>query len=212
MDLDATAITPSTAAPTPSSTAADRATFLARRFLGWFVDAMLLSAVVGISGLALMLGAMLFVGATVGLAGGGLEGLAAGGAAGFIAVVGVVLAMNAVAVGALLGYFAWAARRAGEEAGQTLGHQIAGVRVVRASDPALPVRGRRLLARELARYLWVAAVAIPAMFLAAATESPSLGNLVILIAVGAVAWCSAPDRLPHDLIARTRVIPANAPR
>lgn len=208
MELDATTIAPS--APTSSSgTAADRATFLVRRGLGWFVDGLLLSTVVGISGLLLMLIAMVFVGATVGLAGGGLTGLAAGGAAGMIAVIVVVLAMNVIAIGTLVGYFAWAARRSGAEAGQTLGHQIAGVRVVHASSPSSALRGRRLLARELARYCWLATIAIPAMFVAAATESPSLGNLLILVGIGAVAWVSAPDRLPHDRMARTRVVLAH---
>lgn len=211
MELDATAITPSAAAPSPTTTA-DRATFLARRLLGWFVDGLLLSTVVGISGLLLMLVAMLFVGATVGLAGGGLSGLAAGGAAGFVAVIVVVIAMNAIAIGTLIGYFAWAARRSGDEAGQTLGHQIAGVRVVRASAPSSPVRGRRLVGRELARYCWLAAIAVPAAFVAATTASTSLGNLLILVAVGMVAWASAPDRLPHDRVAGTRVVLAHGAR
>lgn len=212
MNLDANALTPPAAAPAPLSSTADRMTFLARRFLGWFVDALLISAVVGVSGLALMLVATVFVGATVGLAGGGLEGLLAGGAAGFVAVIGVAIAMNVVAIGALLGYFAWAARRAGEAAGQTLGHQIAGVRVVRAASPPVPIRGRRLLAREVARYLWVGAVAMPALFVAAATESAALGNLLILASVGVVVWCSPADRLPHDRVARTRVVLADAAR
>ncbi len=151
-----------------------------------------------------MLVAMVFVGATVGLAGGGLSGLAAGGAAGVIAVLVVVVAMNVIAIGTLIGYFAWAVRRGGDVAGQTLGHQIAGVRIVRASAPPSPIRGRRLVARELARYAWLAGIAVIAMFAAAATRSPSLGNLLILAGVGGVAWVSAPDRLPHDRIARTR--------
>lgn len=206
MDLDATAITPPAATPAPPSSAADRATLLARRFLGWFVDGLLLSTVVGVSGLALMLVSSLFVGATVGLAGGGLEGLAAGGAAGFVAVIGVVLAMHAIAIGTLLGYFAWAARRTGEVAGQTLGHQLAGVRVVRTADPAAAIRGRRLLAREFARYLWLVAVVIAALFVASAADAPALANLIVLIAVGGIIWSSTPDRLPHDRVAGTRVI------
>lgn len=209
MELDASAIPQPASAPS-SGTAADRATFLARRFLGWFVDALLLSTVVGISGLLLMLVAMVFVGATVGLAGGGLSGLAAGGAAGVIAVLVVVIAMNVIAIGTLIGYFPWAVRRGGDVAGQTLGHQIAGVRIVRASAPPSPLRGRRLLARELARYAWLAGIAVIAMFAAAATRSPSLGNLLILAGICGVAWVSAPDRLPHDRIARTRVVLADA--
>ncbi len=206
-----TAYTPPSASA-PIASFADRASFLARRLVGWLIDGALLSLVIGVSGFVLMLLATLVVGATVGLAGGGLEGLAAGGAAGFFAVIGVAIGMNAIAVAALLGYLAWAARRPGDVAGQTLGHQIAGVRIVRAADGSSPLRGRHLLGREIARYLWIATVAVPAVVVGATTGSNALGNLALLATVGAIVWSSAPDRLLHDRIAGTRVSLANAPR
>ena len=148
-----------------------RAIFFLRRFAAWTADWF----VIGIP-IALMVAGSMIVSLVLGtgtlLAAGSTEGLAA--EAGIGLLIGLVLFLvgSLVVVLSPLLYFRWAARREGERAGQTLGRQLLGLRVVRSAS-AKPIRGRTLLLREVAMVVWLIPVAIVVGLVAAFTGSRS---------------------------------------
>lgn len=194
--------TPAIAAIAEPATTA-RLVFVLRRVAARLMDGLVIWTPIVIVGAVSVLLAGLF---GIGLAGsiGGVEGMATGLASGLLTSLLIMLELAVLVVVVPLAYLRWAAHRPGPRAGQTLGRQLADVRVARSTDPR-PLRGRTLVLRELALTLWLLPVAVLGSVVSGITGSDALATLCQLAAIIAVVWQAADGRLPHDRMTGTQV-------
>lgn len=204
-DLASAVSPPLAAGPAiPDSPSIERVVYYARRAVAWTLDGLVLAGPLFLGLVVLWVFSTLIAGGAIGV------GLATGdvrtaGTAAIVSMIVAFVAVHATLLGIPLLYLTWAVHRGGAHAGQTLGQQVMKLKVTRVDSPGHRVSTRLMIGRAVLLYLVgfgsMAAAAVAGL----AADSWNLGNLVWVVAVGAVLWLAPQGRLPHDRLSGTRM-------